>query len=218
MKKTIFIAVMALIASSSFAQVKPKVKKEAPVVVPLLITDYLQMPLEYLPQVQKYMNEKSGQNISDLKKSLIMTKNVERGYLHIQRAAAKPYTNIQMFMMKDSIPLFVVESTDCIGTCNNTIGFYVLDSLGWHDSTSYFMPKLDKKSILKKVKDAYKKRDSDYDLYEAKGYENDDVYNKSIMYVISPDESKILINEQYLPLPLFEMIFNGKNGFDLKKL
>jgi len=183
-----------------------------------IISLYNSLPLENLPELQKYAGEKKFKDDGDYRKSWVKTEDDNKGYLLLQLPATDRFTKIQLFKTIDGAPVFVVETNDCSPTCSNFIRVYKQKAGAWADVTDEMMPKLDNKFITGKLKQAYKKQYDDLDIYNTKGYDNEDNLQKALLYDISPDAKKIVVKEQYLPLNLYEINWDGKSKFVLKKL
>jgi hypothetical protein len=96
---------------------------------------------------------------------------------------------------------------------------YADNGTTWDDVTATYMPSLDRKAILNKIKDKYKKDYKDLELYNNKGYEtSDDIFRKAIIFNITA-EGKIIMKDQYIDYPLFEMVWDAeKTKFEFKKI
>ena len=203
---------------TSSTPAKKETAAPAPEGLPEVVSLYYSLPLEYLPELQKYAGDKKYKDDADYRKSWIKSKNDAKGYIQLQLPATDRYTKIQMYKTGDGSPIMLVETNDCSPTCSNFIRVYRQDSSKWVDITDETLPQLDNKYIISKLKQAYKKQYDDLDIYKTKGYDNEDNLKKALVYDISPDLKKIVVKEQYLPLTLYEISWDGKSKFILKKL
>lgn len=202
---------------------KGKGKTDEPVATPnaAVVNTYYELPLDAIPQVRNYIEDKEDVDSKSIRRGFIRKQDAARGYIHLQLPADDKYTRIQEYKTSTGQQVLAIETNNCSqGECNNKLKFYSKDSSGsWADVTEKYMPELDKKYILSKIKAKYKKDYSDLENYNNKGYEtSEEIYNKAIIAGIDADENKIIIKEQYLPLPLYEMVWDGKSKFILKKL
>jgi hypothetical protein len=230
---------------------------------------YYQFPAEFIPVVTEFIAVKQVDNphtkIKDdptLRKQIIRYKNIDKGYMELQKPGDNKYTRIQMFKKSDGGMVMAVEQSDCHPYCTGTMKFYTkggtpgatktstkpdakttnkkkgakadttavapktetkpnaITVAGWKDVTDEYFPKLDNKYVLSKLKSRYKKEYKDLDIYNSKGYEDNEAnLKKAITYSIAPDDAKIIIAEQYLPYTLYEMIWDGKKDkFEMKKV
>ena len=195
----------------------------APVVVESQIAKlYQTLPLEALPQVKKYIDDHedikteiatdSGR-MHDTRAGLIAKEDAQRGYLQIGQLQTGKYTRIQMYTTKENRALLVIENNICTPDCINELKFYVQGMGGWEDVTDKYVPVVDKKYMLGKIKSNYKKKYMDNDVYNAKGYETDEAFYKSaIVYNISADANKIIVRDQLIDLPLYEITWDAVKG------
>jgi hypothetical protein len=205
---------------------KKKEDPDAPEPDPEVTTLYYQLPLEDLPQVSEYItvmrpinNNDDLKDGKDLRKGFISHTDGTRQYLTLQRPGETKYTRIQEYKTKDFKRILAVETTECTGTCTNDLKFYRLEGNEWKDATNDYLYKVDQKTAIKKIKDKYKEEYMDTELFDSKGYDDPSSFAQAINYNISPDENKIIIKDQYLPLNLYEMTWNQDKGkFDVKKL
>jgi hypothetical protein len=189
---------------------------------------FYQFPKEYLPVVIEFMAVKQQQSphlkvVDDniLRKQIIRYKNVDKGYIMLQKPGDTKYTKLQVFKKANGTIVMAVEQSDCIGgVCKGSLNFYVGSAGGWKDATDEFYPQIDSKFVISRLKTKYKKEYKDLELYNEKAYEDNEAnLKKAITYTIVPDEAKISIQEQYLPCTLYEMVWDGKKDkFDLKKI
>jgi hypothetical protein len=204
-------------------------KKEDPNAVepdPEVVQLYFQLPISALPQVKDYIkvmkplnNNDDLRDGKDLRRSFIAKTDANRQYINLQRPGETKYTRIQEFKTKDFKRILAIETNACTGICNNDLKFYRNENSEWKDVTSEYMYKVEPKVVLKKIKDKYKEEYMDTELYDSKSYEDSTGFAKAINYNISLDENKIVIRDQYLSLPLYEMKWNQEKGkFDIKKL
>jgi hypothetical protein len=190
--------------------------------------DFYKFPAENLPIVQEFIEVKKAASpnarIKDdpfLRKQIIRFKNIDKGYLELQKPGDTKYTRMQLFKKANNDRVMVVEENDCHPYClGGTLKFYTYTAGKWKDVTTEYFPQVDNKYMLSKLKAKYKKEYKDLDLYNAKGYEDNEAnIKKGIIYTIAPEDQKILIQEQYLPLTLYEMIWDAKKDkFELKKV
>jgi hypothetical protein len=202
---------------------KAKGKTDEPVATPnaAVVNTYYELPLDAIPQVRNYIEDKEDVDSKSIRRGFIRKQDAARGFIHLQLPADDKYTRIQEYKTSTGQQILAIETNNCSqGECNNKLKFYSKGSSGsWADVTEKYMPELDKKYILSKIKAKYKKDYSDLENYNNKGYEtSEEIYNKAIIAGIDADANKIIIKEQYLPLPLYEMVWDGKSKFILKKL
>ena len=205
---------------------KPSKKGEITQVGGNVLTYYEKLPLEDLPQIEEYIKSKNAdvagakvEDTKDLRKGFIRDQNLERGFLQLQLGVDMRYTRLQMYTNKKGEVFMGIETYNCeASNCNSDLKFYKKAVGSWQDVTGELMPKLDYKSMAKRLKDRYKEEYLDLDVYNSRGYENPETLKASITYNISPEENKILVKETYLPFVLYDMTWNeGKGKFDLKK-
>ena len=194
---------------------------------------YFTLPLEALPQVAKYLEEHpdvkesidndkvkdpySG-SMHDTRKGLINKEDGQRNYL--QLGQMEKYTRLQLFNTKDLKALIATQTDECNPDCKNTFKLYKQNNDGWEDVTASALPALDKKYMLGKIKSAYKKQYMDNSVYEAKGYETDEnFFQSAIVYTINPEANKIIVRDQIIDLPLYEITWDPiKSKFNITKL
>jgi hypothetical protein len=193
-----------------------------------IVAYFYQFPKEFLPVVSEFMDKKQEENPhlklrddNTLREQIIRYKNVDKGYIMLQKPGDTKYTKMQVFKMNNGNLLMAVEESDCNNAfCNSSMKFYSNSSGSWSDVTDTYKPEIDNKYVISSLKARYKREYKDLDLYTDKAYEDNEAnLKKAIMYTIVPDEGKIAIQEQYLPTTLYEMIWDGKKDkFDLKKV
>lgn len=208
------------------AQRKPK-KEEVTVRKPSTVElVYEDIPLQYLTQVEAYIARRKAEqpkvktvDSKDLRTGFVKNLDTSRQYMLLQLPGESKYTRLQLFETGKRNKLLSMETTVCDnGYCQNALKFYRKDTGAWNDITEAFMPELDYKYMSGALKTVYKKTFKDLDIYESKGYNDEAKLKSSLLYIISPDENKILIQEPHLSTTLYEMVWNvKKQAFDLKK-
>ena len=216
----------------------PRGKNTAAATAPAVVSEsqiaklYYTLPLAALPQVAKYLdehpdvkesvdNEKSKDpnsgSMHDTRKGLINKEDANKNYLQIGQL--EKYTRLQMFS-KQAMVIMAIETDECTPECKNTFKIYSQSDSTWDDVTDQYLPKIDKKYVLGKIKSAYKKQYTDNTVYEAKGYETDEnVYQNAVVYNLSPDNEKITVRDQNIDLPIYEITWDPVKGkFNLVKL
>jgi hypothetical protein len=209
--------------TSKPATTKPGSKNQPPVVN--VTNYYYELPQTALPQITEYITRRKQEaplvktvDNQDLRKGFILNQDLERGYLNLQLPNEGKYTRLQLYKT-GTTPLLAVEVTNCVPSCVNQLYIYRRDTGQWRDRTAEYIPAVDYKWIKKRLQEKYKEQYMDLDLYNSQGYENEEVLKKGLMYLVSPDEKKIIIREQNLPLDLYEMTWDeAKSKFVLKKI
>jgi len=194
---------------------------------------YYQFPLQYLPVVKDFMDYKQSESPQDelhrvkikddisLRKQIIRFKDIDRGYIMLQKPGESKYTKMQVYKKKNGNLIMAVEQTDCPNNfCSGTLQFYTKTAGGWKEATEEFYPQIDHKFVISRIKSAYKKEYKDLELYDSHSYEdNDEALKKAITYQISPEDGSIVIAEQNLPCKLYTMSWDPKKEkFELKKV
>jgi DNA mismatch repair ATPase MutL len=190
-----------------------------------ILNYYYELPQDYLPQISDYIKRRKEEaplvkteDTKDLRKGFILNQELERGFLNLQLPNENKYTRMQLYKT-GTTPLLAVEVTECNPFCDNKLSIYRRDTGQWRDKTSEYLPALDMKWVRKRLQEKYKEQYMDLDIYDSRGYNDDATLEKALMYVVSPDENKIIVREQNLPIDLYEMTWDGeKNKFVLKKL
>ena len=187
---------------------------------------YYRLPIELLPQVKDYITTKNKEDKyaklhddNDFRKTFIRTKNTDAGYLQLNRPGEdKKYTRLQLFTAKSGQVYMAVEQSECTPLCTNAFHVYKRNGTNWDDVTTTEFPISPNKEILSTLKTRYKKEYGDLDVFNSKGYDNDENLKKGLMYYISPDEGKIVLKEQAMNLKLMEYSFDAaKSKFIAKK-
>jgi hypothetical protein len=229
--KFLVCLILAFALSGTFQQVsaqrRPSKKDQVVVVKPSTVElVYQDLPLEYLTQVEAYIARRKAEqprvktvDSKDLRTGFIRNLDTTRQYIHLQLPGETKYTRIQLFETNKRNKLVGMETTVCNnGYCESGIKFYRKDTGTWREVTTDYTPVLDYKYMSSALKSVYKKAFTGLDIYESKGYGNDSTLKNALLYIISPDENKILIQEPHLSTTLYEMIWNvKKQEFDLKK-
>mgnify|MGYP001627277017 CR=1 FL=1 len=225
----IWFGIMLFVLGSAFdaaAQRKPK-KEEVVVRKPSTVElVYEDIPLEYLGQVEAYIAKRKAEaprvkteDTKDLRTGFVRNLDTTRQYIHLQLAGEPKHTRIQLFETNKRNKLVGMETTVCEnGGCQSQIKFYRKDTGQWKDVSADYLPELDYKYMSGTLKSVYKKAFKGLDIYESKGYNDETALKNSLLYIISPDDNKILIQEPHLSTTLYEMVWNvKKQEFDLKK-
>ncbi len=194
---------------------------------------YYQFPLAYLPVVQDFMDFKQSENPLDelhhvkikddisLRKQIIRFKDIDHGYMMLQKPGETKYTKMQIYKKKNGNIIMAVEQTDCPNNvCAGTLQFYTKTAGGWKETTDEFDPQIDHKFVISRLKSAYKKEYKDLELYNSHNYEDDSAaLKKAITYQIAPEDGSIVIAEQNLPCKIYTMTWDPKKEkFELKKV
>jgi len=194
---------------------------------------YYQFPLEYLPVVKDFMDYKQSESPLDdlhhvrikddisLRKQIIRFKDIDHGYMMLQKPGETKYTKLQIYKKKNGNIIMAVEQTDCPNNvCAGTLKFYTKTAGGWKETTDEFYPQVDHKFVISRLKAAYKKEYKDLELYNSYNYEEDSAaLKKAITYQIAPEDGSIVIAEQNLPAKIYIMTWDPKKEkFDLKKV
>ena len=194
---------------------------------------YYQFPLEYLPVVREFLAYKQSESPEDelhrvkvkddmvTRKQIIRFKDIEHGYMMLQKPDESKYTKMQVYKKKNGNLIMAIEQTDCPNNfCTGTLKFYTKTAGGWKDATEEFYPQVDHKFVISRIKSAYKKEYKDLELYNSHDYENnDDNLKKAITYQIAPEDGSIVIAEQNLPCKIYSMAWDPKKEkFELKKV
>lgn len=203
-----------------------RTKSNAPEPDPEVVQMYFELPSDALPIIQDYVkregNKVDNEDLkdgNDLRRGFIRTLDGTKGYIHLQKTGEVPYTRIKEFKTKDFKRIMAVETTTCAGSCDNQLKFYRKDGSEWKDVTEEYIYKPSPKTVVSRLRDKYKETFMDLEEFDAKDYNQEANYVKAIVYTISPDVDKIVIKEQYLPLPLYEMVWDANKGkFSSKKL
>ena len=156
-----------------------------------------------------------------LRKQIIRFKDIEHGYIMLQKPGESKYTKMQVYKKKNGNLIMAVEQTDCPNNvCAGILKFYTKTAGGWKDATDEFYPQIDHKFVISRLKAAYKKEYKDLELYDSHDYENNDEnLKKAITYQIAPEDGSIVISEQNLPCKLYTMSWDPKKEkFELKKV
>ena len=194
---------------------------------------YYKFPLEYLPVVKDFMDYKQAQSPQDelhrvkvkddntMRKQIIRFKDIDKGYLMLQKPGESKYTRMQVYKMTNGNLVMAVEQSDCPnGICSGTHNFYTKTAGGWRDATEEYYPQSDYKFVIDRLKSAYKKEYKDLELYNSHNYEDNDAnLKKAITYQVSPDDGSIVIQEENLPCKLYSATWDiKKEKFVLKKI
>ncbi len=194
---------------------------------------YYKFPIEYLPVVKEFMDYKQSESPTDelhrvkikddntMRKQIIRFKDIDKGYLMLQKPGDTKYTRMQVYKMTNGNLVMAVEQSDCPnGICSGTLQFYSKTAGGWRDATEEYYPQVDYKFVIDRLKSAYKKEYKDLELYNSHNYEDNDAnLKKAITYQISPDDGSIVIQEENLPCKLYSVVWDiKKEKFVLKKI
>ncbi|MCX6351511.1 MAG: hypothetical protein NTX03_06590 [Bacteroidetes bacterium] len=189
--------------------------KEPEVVVPqgdaMVVTLMYAMPLECFPQISTYSEDKEEDDTKSLRRGFIKKQDPARNYAYLQLPSDNgKHTSLQLFNGAANKPVVVVETTKCAGECSNSFKMFTKDSADkWVDKAADFIPVLDKKYILSKIKAKYKKDYKDAELFDLKGYEGSEaVYKKALIYIVDPEKNRILVKDQYTDLAVYALTWS----------
>ncbi|MDZ4839176.1 MAG: hypothetical protein SGJ04_04140 [Bacteroidota bacterium] len=189
-------------------------------------TYYYEMPLDYFPYIKAYMISKNRddkyaklKDNQDFRKTFIKTRNAEKGFLELSRSGDIAYTRLQKFISKDSTLNVLIENSQCSASCENDIKLFQKKDREWTDVTDKKFPEFPSDAIYKSLKAQYRIIYKGDDVFNSKGFENKDVLRKAVVYVIIPDERRIIIKEFDQGIELYEITYDKmKDKFRMRKL